>query len=569
MSAHPPSKRLREFEPKTIAVFRAGYGFADLRADAVAGLTVAIIALPLAMALAIASGTTPEKGLHTAIIAGFLISFLGGSKVQIGGPTAAFIPVVFAVIEKFGYGGLILCTLMAGLMLIAAGLLRLGTLMKYIPQPVVTGFTAGIAVSIFSSQIKDALGLQMGQVPAEFIPRWAAYAKHIATTQPAAVALTLLGLFTILALRRWRPAWPGFLIALLLCTLVSAGFALPADTIGSKFGGLPSALPSFDFPHIPFERTRELLPSAFTIAFLAGVESLLSAVVADGMTGGRHRSNMELVAQGVANAASALFGGLPATGAIARTATNIRAGGRTPVSGMLHAAFLLAFMLLLAPLMRYVPLAGLAAILLIVAWNISEAEAFRHTLSAPKGDRLVLLLTFFLTVFFDLTLAIEVGVVVAAFVFMFRMAEAVEVQSGVRMIDSDDDSGADPTQRARLPAGVEAFQISGPLFFGAANRLDDLLDQFRVPPKVFILRMRLVPVVDASGVHALEGLLERCQRRGIALVVSGLQPQPRRVLAQMRLHPREGALHIVPDFDSALRLADDLIAGTATQDRTS
>ncbi len=569
MSARPSSKRLREFEPKTIAVFRAGYGLADLRADAIAGLTVAIIALPLAMALAIASGAAPEKGLHTAIIAGFLISFLGGSKVQIGGPTAAFIPVVFAVIEKFGYGGLILCTLMAGLMLIAAGLLRLGTLMKYIPQPVVTGFTAGIAVSIFSSQIKDALGLRMGQVPAEFIPRWAAYAKHIATTQPAAVALTLLGLFTILALRRWRPAWPGFLIALLLCTLVSAGFALPAETIGSKFGGLPSALPSFDFPHIPFERTRELLPSAFTIAFLAGVESLLSAVVADGMTGGRHRSNMELVAQGVANAASALFGGLPATGAIARTATNIRAGGRTPVSGMLHAAFLLAFMLLLAPLMRYVPLAGLAAILLIVAWNISEVEAFRHTLSAPKGDRLVLLLTFFLTVFFDLTLAIEVGVVVAAFVFMFRMAEAVEVQSGVRMIDSDDDSGADPTQRARLPAGVEAFQISGPLFFGAANRLDDLLDQFRVPPKVFILRMRLVPVIDASGVHALEGLLERCQRRGITLIVSGLQPQPRRVLAQMRLHPREGALHIVPDFDSALRLADDLIAGTATHDRVS
>ena len=557
------------FTPKALTVLRGGYRLADLRADAIAGLTVAIVALPLAMALAIASGTTPEKGLHTAIIAGFLISFLGGSKVQIGGPTAAFIPVVFAVIEKFGYGGLILCTLMAGLMLIAAGLLRLGTLMKYIPQPVVTGFTAGIAVSIFSSQIKDALGLQMGQVPAEFIPRWAAYAKHIATTQPAAVALTLLGLFTILALRRWRPAWPGFLIALLLCTLVCAGFALPADTIGSKFGGLPSALPTFDFPRIPFERTRELLPSAFTIAFLAGVESLLSAVVADGMTGGRHRSNMELVAQGVANTASALFGGLPATGAIARTATNVRAGGRTPVSGMLHAAFLLVFMLLLAPLMRYVPLAGLAAILLIVAWNISEVEAFRHTLSAPKGDRLVLLLTFFLTVFFDLTLAIEVGVVVAAFVFMFRMAEAVEVQSGVRMIESDDDSGADPTQRARLPAGVEAFQISGPLFFGAANRLDDLLDQFRVPPKVFILRMRLVPVIDASGVHALEGLQERCQRRGITLIVSGLQPQPRRVLAQMRMHPREGALHIVPDFDSALRLAEGLITGTATHDQIS
>ncbi len=554
------------FTPKILTVMRGGYRLADLRADAVAGLTVAIVALPLAMALAIASGTTPEKGLHTAIIAGFLISFLGGSKVQIGGPTAAFIPVVFAIIQKEGYGGLILCTLLAGLMLIAAGLLRLGTLMKYMPQPVVTGFTAGIAVSIFSSQVKDALGLHMGQVPADFLPRWQAYAAHLGSAQPAAIALTVLGLVAILGLRRWRPAWPGFLIALLLCTLVAAGAALPVETIGSKFGGLPSALPSFDFPTIPFERTRELLPSAFTIAFLAGVESLLSAVVADGMTGGRHRSNMELVAQGVANTASALFGGLPATGAIARTATNIRAGGRTPVAGMLHAAFLLLFMLLLAPLMRYVPLAGLAAILLIVAWNISEVEAFRHTLSAPKGDRLVLLSTFLLTVFFDLTLAIEVGVVLAAFVFMFRMAEAVEIQSGA---GGDEDEGADPTQRERLPAGVEAFQISGPLFFGAANRLDDLLDQFRVPPKVFILRMRLVPVIDASGVHALEALLERCQRRGIVLVVSGLQAQPRRVFAQMHLHPRPGMLHIVPGYDAALTLAQELLAGTATEDAPS
>lgn len=554
------------FTPKALTVLRGGYRLADLRADAIAGLTVAIVALPLAMALAIASGTTPEKGLHTAIIAGFLISFLGGSKVQIGGPTAAFIPVVFAIIQKFGYGGLILCTLMAGLMLIAAGLLRLGTLMKYMPQPVVTGFTAGIAVSIFSSQVKDALGLRMGQVPAEFLPRWEAYAAHLGSAQPATIALTVLGLVAILGLRRWRPAWPGFLIALLLCTLAAAGAALPVETIGSKFGGLPSALPTFDLPHIPFDRIRELLPSAFTIAFLAGVESLLSAVVADGMTGGRHRSNMELVAQGVANTASALFGGLPATGAIARTATNIRAGGRTPFAGMLHAAFLLLFMLLLAPLMRYVPLAGLAAILLIVAWNISEVEAFRHTLSAPKGDRVVLLATFLLTVFFDLTVAIEVGVVLAAFVFMFRMAEAVEIQSGA---GGDEDDGADPTQRERLPAGVEAFQISGPLFFGAANRLDDLLDQFRVPPKIFILRMRLVPVIDASGVHALEALLERCQRRGIVLIVSGLQAQPRRVLAQMHLHPRHGMLHIVPGYDAALTLAQELIAGTAMEDDPS
>ncbi|HEY1140169.1 MAG TPA: SulP family inorganic anion transporter [Lysobacter sp.] len=551
------------FVPKLFTVLRGGYGLKDLRGDAIAGLTVAIVALPLAMALAIASGTTPEKGLYTAIVAGFLISALGGSRVQIGGPTAAFIPVVFVVIQKFGYGGLILCTLLAGLMLIAAGLLRLGTLMKYMPQPVITGFTAGIAVSIFSSQIKDALGLQMGTPPAEFVSRWSAYAQHLATAQPAAIVLTLLGLGTIVALRRWRPAWPAFLIALLICTAAALGLTLPAETIGSRFGALPSALPMLHFPHIPFERTRELLPSSFTIAFLAGVESLLSAVVADGMTGGRHRSNAELVAQGIANSASALFGGLPATGAIARTATNVRAGGRSPVAGMLHAAFLLIFMLLLAPFMRYVPLAALAAVLLVVAWNISEFEAFRHTLSAPKGDRLVLLLTFTLTVFFDLTVAIEAGLVTAAFVFMFRMADAFEVNAGIKLVDEngeDESGGTDLSQRDRLPKAVEAFQISGALFFGAANRLDDLLDQCRVAPKVVLLRMRLVPLIDASGVHALRALLERCHRRGILLIISGLQLQPRRVIAQMQLHPREGELHFVDDFDAALALARKLTA---------
>jgi SulP family sulfate permease len=563
MDAGKVRNYLRLFEPKLVTVLHEGYGWGDLRRDAVAGLTVAIVALPLAMALAIASGTAPEKGLYTAIIAGFLISAVGGSRVQIGGPTAAFIPVVFVVIQKFGFGGLILCTLLAGLMLMGAGLLRLGTLMKYMPQPVITGFTAGIAVSIFSSQVKDALGLTMPTVPADFLSRWAAYVRYLPTTQSSAIALTLIALGMILALRRWRPTWPGLLVALVICTALSAGFALPAETIGSRFGGLPSSLPIFDFPHIPFERTRELLPSSFTIAFLAGVESLLSAVVADGMTGGRHRSNGELVAQGVANVASALFGGLPATGAIARTATNIRAGGHTPVAGMIHAAFLLLFMLVLAPLMKFVPLAALSAVLLVVAWNMSEIEHFRHTLSAPKGDGLVLLLTFGLTVFFDLTVAIEVGLVVSAFVFMFRMAETVEVNTGIKLLDEDGDDPAavgDRSQRTHLPPGVEVFQISGPLFFGAANRLDDLLDQFRQPPRVFILRMRLVPVIDASGVHALKTLLDRCRRRGIVLVVSGLQSQPLRVIRQMDLHPREGELYFVDHFDAALVLAGDLVA---------
>jgi SulP family sulfate permease len=391
----------------------------------------------------------------------------------------------------------------------------------------------------------------------EFLARWSAYSQHLSSAHPAAVGITLLGLVVIISLRRWLPNWPGFLIALLVCTLVAIG--LHVDTVGSRFGMLPSSLPTFEIPEIPFERTAELLPSAFTIAFLAGVESLLSAVVADGMTGGRHRSNCELVAQGVANVGSALFGGLPATGAIARTATNVRAGGHSPVAGMLHAAFLLAFMLAFAPLMRFVPLAALAAVLLVVAWNISEHEHFRHTLSAPKGDRLVLLLTFFLTVFFDLTLAIEVGLVVAAFVFMFRMADAVEVSSGVKLIDENGEVTTDLSQRDRLPQGVEVFQISGPLFFGAANRLDNLLDQFRDPPKVFILRMRLVPIVDSSGVHALKTLLERCRRRGIVLIVSGLQPQPRRVISRMHLHPREGELHFVADFESALQLSSELL----------
>ena len=558
---------VRMFEPKLLTVLREGYSLHALRADAIAGLTVAVVALPLAMALAIASGTTPDKGLHTAIVAGFLISFLGGSRVQIGGPTAAFIPVVFMVIQQFGYGGLVLCTLMAGLLLIAAGLLRLGVLMRYMPQPVITGFTAGIAVSIFSSQIKDALGLRMGEVPADFLGRWTAYGAHLATTEPAAVALTVLGLVVISGLRRHRPKWPGFLIALGVCTLSATALGLGAETIGSRFGELPASLPRFEFPHIPFERTFDLLPSALTIAFLAGVESLLSAVVADGMTGGRHRSNGELVAQGVANVGSALFGGLPATGAIARTATNIRAGGRTPVAGMLHAGFLLLFMLLLAPLMRYVPLAALAAVLLVVAWNMSEAEHFRSTMSAPWGDRLVLLLTFSLTVLFDLTVAIQAGVVLAAFVFMYRMSEAVELMPGQRGTNGNDAPGERVEtglgQRDRLPAGVEAYRIDGPLFFGVASRLDNVLDQFFEMPRVLILRMRLVPVIDASGIHALKKLAERCQRKGVVLVLSGLQPQARRVVEQMRLTEGTHAPRLARDFDEAVAFARTLAGADA------
>ena len=547
--------------PKLFTVMRLGYGSRDLRHDLVAGLTVAIVALPLAMALAIASGTTPVRGLHTAIIAGFLISALGGSRVQIGGPTAAFVPVVFNVIERFGFGGLILCTLLAGLMLIAAGLLRIGTLMKYMPQPVITGFTAGIAVSIFLSQVKDLLGLHMDAVPADFFARLVAYGAHIQEFNLRAIALAIMAVMIILAQRRWRPGWPGFLIAVTAATLVCAFSGLAVETIGSRFGQIPAQLPHFVLPHIPLERTREMFPSSFTIAFLAGVESLLSAVVADGMIAGRHRSNCELVAQGVANIASALFGGLPATGALARTAANVRAGARSPVAGMLHALFLLVFMLLLAPWMSYIPLAALAAVLLIVAWNMAEIESFRHLLRGPIGDRAVLLLTFALTVMVDLTVAIEVGVVLASFLFMHRMSEVVAMRSNVSLLDedvADSESPGDAEQRAQLPSGVEAYQVSGPLFFAVANRLDEVLNQFPKPPRVFILRLRLVPLIDASGVTALRQLLSRTARLGTRVIFSGLREQPRAILKQMGIREDGTGLIFAENFAEALAVAQRL-----------
>ena len=549
-----------QFEPKLLSILRHGYRLGDLRADAIAGLTVAVVALPLAMALAIASGTTPDKGLHTAIIAGFLISALGGSKVQIGGPTAAFIPVVFNVIETFGYDGLLLATLMAGLMLIAAGYLRLGNLMKFMPQPVVTGFTAGIAVTIFVSQIKDALGLRIDQVPGEFFARLQTYFSHIDTLSLAALGMTLGCLGLIVGIKRWRPNWPVLLIVVIAGAL--AGLVLPVATIGSTFGALPTSLPELSLPRFELARIVQLLPAAFTIAFLAGVESLLSAVVADGMTDGHHRSNAELVAQGVANVGSALIGGLPATGAIARTATSIRAGARSPVAGIMHAVFLLVFVLVGAGLMAYVPLPALAAVLLIVAWNMSEVDRFRHLLGASRGDRLVLVVTFVLTVIYDLTVAIEAGVVLAAFVFMQRMSQAVEVAPGTLPELEDDEAGERPgfEQREALPPGVEACRVSGPLFFAAVDRLDDVLNQVPRGTRVFILRMRQVPIIDASGEAALRTLLERCQRLQLRAIFSGLQAQPRRILKEMGLVRHPVLLGLAPDFPAALELAEAWLA---------
>lgn len=552
----------RLFKPKIVTVLNEGYSVAYFRSDILAGLTVAIVALPLAMALAIASGASPDKGLVTAVLAGFLISALGGSRFQIGGPTGAFVVVVFNIIAQHGYDGLILATLMAGGMLIIAGLARFGTWIKYIPEPVVTGFTSGIAVIIFSSQIKDLFGLAIDKVPADFIEKWSAFWAARDSIDASTLALAGGALATILIMRRFAPKWPAFLIAVLGASFIAALAGLSVDTIGSRFGGIPSGLPLPSLPDISLAKIRDVLPSAFTIAFLAGIESLLSAMVADGMTGARHRSNCELVAQGIANTASALFGGLPATGAIARTATNIRSGARSPISGMMHAVFLLLFMFTAAPLMAYVPLACLAAVLVIVAWNMSEIDKFRHLMSAPLGDRLVLLATFLLTVLVDLTVAIEVGVVLAAVLFMHRMSEAVMVQKGIDYLQADIDDALHPAfdySHLTLPPGVEMLSLRGPLFFGSARHLRDILDRLMPRPRLFILRTSNVPVIDSSGAAALSAFVRRCHELGIAVIISGLRPQPLDVLHRMGFDGEHGNLHFAKAFAEARVLAFEII----------
>lgn len=529
----------RLFVPKLVIALREGYGLGALRADALAGLTVAIVAVPLSMALAIASGVAPERGLVTAVIAGFLISALGGVRHQIGGPAGAFVVLVANIVSREGYDGLVIATLMAGVILILAGLARAGTYIKYIPHPVVTGFTSGIAFLIFTSQVPEVLGLHLTDIPADAIGKWMAVLAHLDQANAATLLLALGALALILALRAWRPALPGFLISIVLASLCTSALSLPVETIGTRFGGIPDALPGPSWPQITWARAVALVPDAFAIAFLAGIESLLCAVVADGMTGRRHRSNVELVAQGVANIASVSFGGIPATGTIARTATNIRAGAHTPIAGMLHAMIVLATMLLLAPLAGYLPLAALGAVLLVVAWNMSEARRVAHLMRAPPGERVLLIATFLLTVLVDLTVAIEVGMVLAAFLFMHRMAQAVEIGMGEKLIqeDLDDFTAARPAviDRAAIPADVEVFQINGPFFFGAAHRLSDVLGQMRRKPRVFILRMGRVPLIDASGVHALQCFIETCGRHGTKVILSGVKPAVGGVIADMGL----------------------------------
>lgn len=546
-----------------MAVFREGYGRAQFGRDLAAGLLVGVVALPLAIAFAIASGVKPEQGLITAIVAGVLISVLSGSRVQIGGPTGAFIILVYSVIQEFGYDGLAVATLMAGVLLVAMGVARLGGLIRYIPYPVTVGFTAGIALVIASGQVRDALGLDMAAVPAEFIPKWTAYADALGTLNPWALGLTVATIAVVVGLPRLVPRVPASLVALLAATAVVAVFDLPVETIGSRFGDVPGTIPAPRLPQIDWAMLPDLVSPAVSIALLAAIESLLSAVVADGMTGRRHRSNAELIAQGVANIASPLFGGIPATGAIARTATNVKAGGRTPVAGIIHALTLLVILLVAGRWAALVPMPVLAGILFVVAYNMSEIHLFSRVLRAStRSDALVLVATFGLTVLVDLTVAIQVGVVLSAFLFMRRMAEV----AGVRALrtEDDEDPTVDPEAAAALrnaPPGVEVFEVSGPFFFGAAHKFASSLASIKRTPRVLLLQMRDVLALDATGLRALETLQGEAEHGGPALVLVGVHAQPLVVLERSGFLDRLGDENVTGDLVSALDRARELIRG--------
>ena len=545
------------FVPKLVTTLRT-YTRKEFTADLTAGVIVGIVALPLAIAFAIASGVTPERGLYTAIVAGFLISALGGSRVQIGGPTGAFVVIVYGIIQQHGFDGLAVATLMAGALLVVMGFAKLGAVIKFIPHPVVTGFTTGIAVIIFSSQIKDLLGLEMGAVPAEFFEKWAAFAAHIESVSPAAMLVAALALFVIVLWPRLNHRIPGPFVALIVTTLVVQLLDLPVETIGSRFGAISASLPRPSLPDVSWADIPGLVGPAFTIALLAAVESLLSAVVADGMIGGRHRSNMELVAQGVANIASPLFGGIPATGAIARTATNVKNGGRTPVAGMVHALTLLVVTLFFARWAALIPMATLAAILVVVAYHMSEWRVFKSEFRAPKSDLVVMLSTFALTVAVDLTVAIQVGIVLAAFLFMRRMAEVTNISMVTRELEDDGDPYAtDPNgvRRRAVPEGVEVYEINGPFFFGAAEKFKTALAQVAERPRVLVIRMRHVLSIDSTAMAALKDLVHRSRRDGMLVLLSDVHAQPLVAMERAGMLDEIGEDNLFGNVDDALNRA--------------
>ncbi|MBP6390971.1 MAG: STAS domain-containing protein [Flavobacteriales bacterium] len=508
-----------EFIPKSFTVLAKGYSREHFGRDLIAGVIVGIVALPLAIAFAIASGVSPEKGLITAVIAGFVISAFGGSRVQIGGPTGAFIVIVYAIVQKHGVGGLTIATFMAGFIILLMGLLRFGALLKYFPHTLIVGFTSGIAVIIFSAQVNDLFGLRLENVPAGFLDKWSTYFSAARSIDPQAVAIATGTVLICVLLPRITKRVPGSLIAIVAATAAVHWLGSSVETIGSRFGEIPRTFPLPHVPDVDMTTIKDLLQPALAIALLGSIESLLSAVVADGSIGGRHRSNMELIAQGGANILSGMFGGIPATGAIARTATNVKNGGRTPVAGMVHAITLLVIMIVAAPLAEHIPMACLAGILVVVAWNMSEAHAFVTVFRTNRYDRVVLLTTFLLTVVFDLVIAIEIGMVLAAFLFMKRMSDAVQLSP---MMTS---AGGDVTFESELgevPKDVLIYEISGPLFFGAAQTFTDTLKTIGDKHRTLILLMRNVPLIDATGLHRLKDIVRTMERRGIRVLFAGV-----------------------------------------------
>ncbi|MDR1671546.1 MAG: STAS domain-containing protein [Alistipes sp.] len=552
------------FRPKLIETLREGYSRQKFTADILSGIIVGIVALPLAIAFGIASGVTPEKGLVTAVMAGFIISLLGGSRTQIGGPTGAFIVIVYGIVQQFGTSGLIVATIMAGVMLVAMGLLRFGAIIRFIPYPVVVGFTSGIALTIFATQINDLLGLGIADVPANFIDKWALYGQHIAAFNPWAFGIGAATIAIIFLMPRVSKKIPGSLVAIVIMTLVvwllreKLGIA-GIETIGDRFA-LGAMSISAEAPRIDFAMVRTLLPAAFTIAMLGAIESLLSATVADGATGDRHNSNTELIAQGAANIITPFFGGIPATGAIARTMTNINNGGRSPVAGITHAVVLLLIMLFLGGLTRHIPMSCLAGVLVVVAYNMSEWRNFRSLVKGGKATAAVLGATFLLTVIFDLTIAIEIGLLLAAVLFLKRISDTSTVSRFRREVaGAEYVEGSVDTDKLELPDGVEVYEIEGPFFFGIAGKFDDVMASIGDKPKVRIIRMRKVPFVDSTGAHNLGNLVRRSKHEGIVVLLSGVVPDVRETLRKTGIEELVGAENVLSNIDKAMARAKELI----------
>jgi len=544
------------FVPKLIETLRT-YNSQQFRKDVLSGIIVGIVALPLAIAFAIASGVSPEKGLFTAIIAGFIISAFGGSRVQIGGPTGAFIVIVYGIVQQYGVNGLIISTFLAGIMLMIMGFARFGSVIKFIPYPLVIGFTSGIAIIIFSSQVKDIFGLNMSAVPVDFIEKWQTYFQFFTTINGYSAVMGLGTILIIVFSAKVTRLIPGSLIAIILSTLAVQLFNLPVESIGSRFGSIPSSLPTPVLPELDWITIKSLIQPAFTIAILGGIESLLSAVVADGMIGSNHKSNLELVAQGGANIASAIFGGIPATGAIARTATNIKNGGRTPVAGITHSLTLLVIMLVVGKWATLIPLSCLGGILVVVAYNMSEHESFLRILRGSRSDAVVMLSTFLLTILVDLTVAIEVGLILAVFLFMRTMIQVSNVNS--MLFEKNDKEFGSFINDHAVPDEVEVFELTGPLFFGAAYKFKDAIKVIEKKPKVLVVHMSKVPVIDATGIQTIRDVLKMCRHDNILLIISGIQPQVLSEFKKSRLQFQIGKRYIIPDFEKALQRASSYL----------